>query len=206
MQELLYLLLFLTLGSLIWRIAARFTIIPWPSWLAFMLENPYMLIVSPSYKLVERLSLQPGMILADIGCGAGRVSIPAAKLLAPNGFVDAIDLQEGMIKKTQKRASKHQVKNIQFIKAEIQGHPLEKEKYDRACLVTVLGEIPDREKIISEIYNSLKSNGILSITEVIPDPFYQTQKQVTRLCHQAGFKTEKTFKGLLAYTINFIKT
>jgi len=40
-------------------------------------------------------------------------------------------------------------------------------------LVTVLGEVPDREAALREIFDALKPGGILSVTEIIFDPHFQ---------------------------------
>jgi prepilin-type N-terminal cleavage/methylation domain-containing protein len=72
-------------------------------------------------------------------------------------------------------------------------------------LVTVLGEIPNRERAIYELFHALKPGGLLSITEVLPDPDYQCRRTVTRLCTQAGFELESRHGTFLAFTLNFVK-
>ena len=44
--------------------------------------------------------------------------------------------------------------------------------YDAAIMVTVLGELPDAPRALKEIHACLKPGGLLSITEVIPDPAF----------------------------------
>ena len=53
--------------------------------------------------------------------------------------------------------------------------------FDRALLVTVLGEIPDRDAALRAIFDALKPGGILSITEILRDPHYQRRTTVLRL-------------------------
>ena len=82
---------------------------------------------------------------------------------------------------------------------------LELNYFDRALLVTVLGEITDKHAALVEVYGALKGDGILSITEVLPDPHYMTKEKVCSLCQQAGFKETECFDGQLSFTLNFKK-
>src|SRR6058998_3755979 len=48
-------------------------------------------------KLVDRLDVAPGMRVLDVGAGIGRVSIPLAAKVGPEGEVVALDVQEAML-------------------------------------------------------------------------------------------------------------
>lgn len=67
--------------------------------------------------------------------------------------------------------------------------------FDRAWLVTVLGEVPAREAALREVYKALKLGGVLSIAEVIPDPHYQNQSTVRRLAEGAGFRFDRLYEN-----------
>ena len=97
------------------------------------------------------------------------------------------------------------LENIRIVNAGAGSGKTDKNYFDRALLVTVLGEIPNKHEALREIYNSLKEGGILSVTELIPDPHYTTIKRVRTLCRDAGFKEIDSFGNWVAFTINFIK-
>ncbi len=59
-------------------------------------------------------------------------------------------------------------------------------------LVSVLGEIPHQVAALQELYAALKPGGILSITEVIFDPHFQSRERVGRFLETIGFR-EKRF-------------
>jgi ubiquinone/menaquinone biosynthesis C-methylase UbiE len=92
--------------------------------------------------------------------------------------------------------------NITFLIAGLGEGKLPTASFDRAILVTVLGEIPDRPAALREIYSSLKPGGFLSITEVLPDPDYQPRPQVKRLALQAGFRLKREFGNWFMFTLN----
>jgi ubiquinone/menaquinone biosynthesis C-methylase UbiE len=82
---------------------------------------------------------------------------------------------------------------------------LPENRFDRALLVTVLGEIPDRRAGLEEIAASLKPGGVLSITEMMPDPHYQSIRTIRQLAHSAGLVESRVFGNKMVYTINFRK-
>jgi ubiquinone/menaquinone biosynthesis C-methylase UbiE len=110
-----------------------------------------------------------------------------------------------MLARLQGRLDEQKLDNVRLIPAGIGDGELEANTYDRALLVTVLGEIPDRQKALHEVYTALRTGGLLSITEVLPDPHYQTQAAVRNLAEMSGFKLEEEFGSVLAFTINFRK-
>ncbi len=180
--------------------------LPCPSWLSFVLENPYMKSVSGSAVLISRMDIKPGMRILDIGCGPGRLTIPLAKHVGENGKVLALDIQEKMLQKLEKRIKENSLKNVEKILGGAgEGKIKEQNNFDKAILVTVLGEIPNKKRALEEIFEALKPEGILSITEIFPDPDFQRQSKVLRLATTAGFALDKKYGNIFAFTMNFIK-
>jgi ubiquinone/menaquinone biosynthesis C-methylase UbiE len=79
------------------------------------------------------------------------------------------------------------------------------EQFERAFLVTVLGEIPDQEKALREIYGLLTPGGILSVTELLPDPHYQRQSVVRELALRTGFIPTVVYSNYRAFTMNLMR-
>ena len=179
---------------------------PCPWWLRYLLENPYMEKWTGASALIERIGLGPGMKVLDVGCGPGRLAIPFAKHVGPEGQVVAFDLQERMLDIVRQRVVEHRLANVHLIHGTAgQGSMPWKEFFDRVVLVTVFGEIRNKRQALQAIFGALKSGGILSVTEVLPDPDYQTVGTVLRLCRQAGFHPGSRYGHLIAYTFNFEK-
>jgi ubiquinone/menaquinone biosynthesis C-methylase UbiE len=199
-------LVMLLLGiGLWWRGAVRLRFLPCPPWLSGFLENPYMDAVAGSSLILDRLNLTPDMKVLDIGCGPGRITIPVAEKVSPNGEVVALDGQSAMLKEVEERIAAKNLTNVQTLLKRIDEGELEQNTFDRALLVTVLGEIPDREAALQHIFTALKPGGLLSVTEVIPDPHYQFYGTVRRLAEAAGFQFDRYYGNWFAFTVNFMK-
>ncbi len=192
-------------AMLAWRFAAQRRSLPCPSWLPVILENPYMNTLAGAQVILDRIELAPGMKLLDAGCGPGRLTVPAAQRVGPTGAVVGLDIQPGMLARARQKVEALGLSNVRFIQAGIGDGKLESAAFDRALLITVLGEIPDRGAAFGEIFRALKPGGVLSVTEVLPDPHYQSRSAVRRLAAEAGFEEQRCFGNWLAFTLNFVK-
>jgi SAM-dependent methyltransferase len=77
--------------------------------------------------------------------------------------------------------------------------------FDRALLVTVLGEIPDRKTLMKEIFDSLKPGAWLSVTEAIADPHFQRRSTVQNAANSVGFYERAFYGNKISFTIIFEK-
>lgn len=184
-----------TLGiliGLVWRLASHRLTLPCPVWLRWLVEldNPFTK-TNQANAIIEQLGLEKGMKVLDAGCGPGRLTIPVAERIGPQGEVTAVDIQAGMLDRVKAKAEGANVHNIRFLQAGIGKGKLEHNQYDRALLVTVLGEIPDREAALKEILDALKPGGILAVTEIIFDSHFQPQATVLRLAFGVGFQKKR---------------
>jgi SAM-dependent methyltransferase len=189
-----------------WRIHSRRSSLPCPSWLAWLVEldNPFARSYS-ARNIIRRLDLQPGMRVLDAGCGPGRVTIPVARAVGPNGEVVAIDVQPRMLRRAKDKAEEAGLTNIKFLELAIETGKLGSDQYDRVLLVTVLGEIPNRQSALQEVYRALKPGGMLSITETVFDPHYQSRATILKLAGSAKFEERAFFGDRLSFTLNLEK-
>jgi ubiquinone/menaquinone biosynthesis C-methylase UbiE len=171
-----------------------------------MLDSPHSGEMSErTQKTIRHLDLRPGLDVLDVGCGPGRLTIPIAHAVGPKGAVTAIDIQEGMLEEAGNRSRSANLTNIRFLQIGAGEGKLEHNRFDRAVMVTVLGEIPDRNAALEEIFLAIKPGGSLVIEETIRDPHFQTRGTVRKLAAAAGF-TELEFSGSrFSYTITLGK-
>src|SRR5262249_16829086 len=84
----------------------------WLGWLA-ELDNPFSK-TNRAAVIIDRLHLQPGMAVLDVGCGPGRLAIPIAEKVGQGGEVVAMDIQPGMLHRVQEKARAANLGNIRF--------------------------------------------------------------------------------------------
>lgn len=209
-------------GAAFWRYRCRVKTIPWPHQLAFFLENPYMWAFCNKYKLARRLAAlsaakqatphlektkEPKPIrVLDLGCGAGRILVPFAKLCGQDAQFVAMDMQPEMLAKARAACLRNGINNVLFRQLTL--HPPYREPlgtFDLIYLVTVLGEIPRLADVLFLLYRSLSLGGTLSITETLPDPCYLQAKTVRQAGEAAGLTWLATRHGVMSYTIEFAK-
>ena len=188
-----------------WRWASRVWSLPCPSLVGWALESPFYGRITGTATTLERIGLKPGQRVLEIGPGPGRLLIPAAHKVLPGGEVVGIDIQPGMTDRLNERAKKLNVPNLTAILGDATQPIVPEASFDVAFLVTTLGEIPDRSAALAQCFRALKSGGVLSISEMLPDPHYQSRKTVRRLAEQAGFQFQSMEGGSWLFTANFIK-
>ena len=110
-----------------------------------------------------------------------------------------------MIERLKERAAVAKITNLKAILGDATQPIVPEASFDVVFLVTTLGEIPDRAAVLTQAFRALKSGGILSVSEMLPDPHYQPKATVKRLAETAGFRLQSVEGGSWLFTANFVK-
>lgn len=196
--------------KLISRLASRLGYsAPCPAALSWMVENPvrrwYM------RPLLDRVGIQPGERVLELGPGPGAFTVEAARRAEPGGSLVAVDIQPQMIAALEQKVQAERLSNVETHVADAYALPVEDETVDRAFLVTVLPEIPDRQRALAELRRVLRKpdpangyrGGVLSITEEFLDPDYPLAQETIAWAEEAGFELEERYGNWWVYTLNF---
>jgi len=188
--------------KLISRLAARRgESMPCPASLAWLVDNSlrrrYMRPV------LDRVGIVPGERVLELGPGPGVFTVDAAQRVGSQGRLIAVDIQPEMIIQAERRVREAGLTNVQTYVASAYDLPLNDESVDRAFLVTVLPEVPDPARALTELHRVLKPGGRMSITEEFVDPDYPTARETIRKAETAGFELEERHGNWWVYTLNF---
>ena len=86
-------------------------------------------------------------VCVDLGSGRGTDAIKMAGEVGEKGFVYGIDISDGMIEKAKKNAEKFNIKNVQFIKSELENIPLNDNSIDLVISNCTINHAKDKQKV-----------------------------------------------------------
>ena len=131
------------------------------------LDNPERRKMMPPEVMLEKLHLQKGDIVADVGCGIGYFSIPAAVIVGEMGKVYAMDISDEMLKEVQERAKVNNVANIEMVNTLENSLLVADESITYAFICNVLHETENVSNFLEEVKRVLVVMGKLAIIEWI---------------------------------------
>ena len=175
-----------------------------PSRWAFTLLIPLRNIFLSPKQLIKRLELEENHHVLEIGPGPGYFSLPVARALKKGKLVLA-DIQSEMLQYAQKRISGKGLTNVEYSLCDGKSFPFTDASFDRIYMVTVIGEVENKEKYLQEFYRLLKKNGILSISEQAGDPDKMSIEGIKTLIAPSGLIFDKLYGNENNFTVNFKK-
>lgn len=189
----------------VFRIVRKLHPMPIPVPLVRMIDNPFRRRFFGAAKTLEQAGIREGMKALEVGPGSGFLTFEAARRLGGSGRLYCVDLEPRMIAGLRSKMLQAGVDNVSLMVADALHLPLRDGMLDLACLVTVLGEIPDKHGALGELHRVLRPEGVLSLSELLPDPDYCLKSTAVALAAGAGFEPSGAFGNLFAYVVNFRK-
>jgi ubiquinone/menaquinone biosynthesis C-methylase UbiE len=116
-------------------------------------------------KVLEKLDLRPGMIVADFGCGRGDWAIPLAKKIFP-GKVIAIDILEEPLSALRSQMKIEKIFNIEPRCWDLEEKVfLRDNSVDLVVIANVLFQVENKVKVLEEAKRILRDNGKILIVD-----------------------------------------
>ncbi len=129
------------------------------------LENAERYRAMPPEDTLRDLGLKEGDVMADVGCGPGFFTVPAAAVVGPAGKVYARDVSQAMIDRLTERLSEAAADNIDAARSDEADLKLETGTIDFVLLSTVLHEAEDLRDFLGEVVRVLKPQGRIGVIE-----------------------------------------
>jgi len=138
---------------------------------------------------ISKARLKPGLIVYDIGCGSGSISIEAALQVESSGKVLAIDHDKNAIELTKKNIEKFGLSNISVIFGNAKEKILELEEADA---VFIGGTGGDTKDLVEISQNKLKSGGRIVIGTILIETLYSVLQILDKLQFESVDITQVT--------------
>lgn len=111
--------------------------------------------------------IKEGNTVIDLGSGAGNDCFVARHETGASGKVIGIDFTPIMIEKARSNAEKLGYNNVEFREGDIDNMPVNSNVADVIVSNCVLNLVPNKQKVIGEIYRVLKPGGHFSISDIV---------------------------------------
>jgi ubiquinone/menaquinone biosynthesis C-methylase UbiE len=129
------------------------------------LERPQREAEEHSDLLVERLRLQPGEVVADIGAGTGYYSRRLARKVGPTGKVLAVDIQPEMLQLLTNKMVASGISNVTPVLGTVTNPLLPAASVDLALLVDVYHEFDFPREMMRALCQAIKPGGRVVLVE-----------------------------------------
>jgi len=148
--------------------------------------------------ILAEIGLAPGMVFADLGCGEGFFTLPAARIVGSEGLVYALDIDAEAIDLLKQAADEEGLGNVNAVAGEGENTVLCEECADIVFFGTVLHDFTDAAMVLRNTRKMIKPSGRLvnldwkkEQTELGPpvEIRFDTTK-ASRLISEAGFEVE----------------
>jgi SAM-dependent methyltransferase len=161
---------------------------PW--WLGWLLASPLRGLLQDPDEVVGPY-VEEGMMVLEVGPGMGFFSLPLARLVGKTGRVVCVDVQRQMVEGLMRRAKKTD------LSGRIDARTCRRDslelgdlagRIDFALLFALVHEVPDKERLFSEVHSAMKQNGKMLLAEPRGHVTQADFEKTVSLAQSGGFE------------------
>jgi len=163
-----------------------------PSWLSFILYNPIRKAFQDRNKVIAESGVTSTSSVLEVGAGNGFLTETLAEHAKK---VYAVELQEGMVKKLQRRVQRFGDR-VEIIHDDIATYRIREEFADVCIMYYSFHEVSDKAEAARNISTAVKLNGLLSIYEPTIEVAKTGMKETVNLFRSVGFLEDANWSNL----------
>ena len=149
--------------------------------------------------VVAVLDLRPGMVVADLGPGAGHFTLRMARAVEPDGVVYALDVNQRTLDELQSDAEERQITTLRPV-AILRDRLEIPQAADLLFVSATYHHLPDRPRYFAEARSQLRPDGRVAILESRREgiltrwlaPHASDPRMVQREMTEAGYRLVTT--------------
>jgi arsenite methyltransferase len=144
--------------------------------------------------------LHEGEVVLDLGSGGGIDVLLSARRVGPTGKAYGLDMTDEMLALARENQRKAGVRNVEFLKGDIEAIPLPDASVDVIISNCVVNLAADKRKVITEAFRVLKPGGRFAVSDVVVRgevPIEVRSSMELWVGCIAGALTEQDFHALL---------
>jgi len=166
------------------------------------LLNPLRRLVQSPKRTVAALGIQPGSNVLEVGPGPGFFT-PMLSDAAGPGCVVLIDLQFEMVDLARQRTTAAGKRNVAVSQGDAAVLPFAAATFDTALVATVLGELPQPDRLVGELARVLRAGGIVGVAETRRDSDFIRVTDLVEMFTRGGFEFVRRSGSRLQYVATF---
>jgi ubiquinone/menaquinone biosynthesis C-methylase UbiE len=120
--------------------------------------------------VINRIPIEKGMTVLDLGCGTGQGTIDIASRLDGTGKIVGMDLSEKMIEQAKKKVTDLRYDSVEFVTGSA-GSLEYRNYFDCIFTTNAFHHFDDKEAIFRKIWEALKSEGVFIVQDICDDYF-----------------------------------
>jgi precorrin-6B methylase 2 len=119
-------------------------------------------------RITKLIGLRPGMVVADIGAGAGRLTVALARLAGPSGRVYSTEIDSDRLADIRSAVEDAGLRNVVVIEGHASRTNLPEACCDALVLRNVYHHFREPERMAASLFASLRPGGRLLVIDFAP--------------------------------------